>query len=1414
MTEPKQASAESSSGQEPAFRPARAQDAWGTIRGFVYQVNLTIDRWLSLPEDAVLELEHGEDIDHILAAANAESDQGGPDDPERLLEQIKHLGTNVTLRHASVGKAICDFLAHRAENPDLELRFKYTTNASAGVERPPALASMPKVGAIHLWQALHSGHALPNGITESQALDGIRSILQSAVRPEAVTHDEDWKRFQQLVANKGDVARLVQDFEWGTDQAQHADLAGTLRQKLLQLRHAQDANEAKEQHERLFLSVFNKLSEQGLKQLHAADLGRALTTPPTNQRKTRLLGLLVGWFEELKATVEKHDRRLDDNDKRIEEIAKGLDAAVQIQKVVAVPETTPPPHLERGCKRSTLIDAIIDGFAADRWLAINGPIASGKSELALLITDRFPPCLWIQLRGLTEREACLRIDTIVNAALKLGPDDSWLLADVMATQAALSGFGVVVLDDIQALSEGDLSRRVLRLVQACTPTATRLITTSNNAVSPAVSGRAGSTLIEYSAPAFNDEEARELLTLHGMPKNWPDKRVEFIRAHSSGNPAILTTVAIYLQQVGWEDDATWFTDLVTGDFGHELNDDTVTRLLGTVADSQAKELLFRLREAIGNVTNEQIALVANVPPPILAPLERLAALNGLWLQRTAKGHFAVSPLIKRLGSSNLSAETRRATNAALAGQILRQKTIDQYQGSTALAHLVVAEDWDRAAILLAQAHMQAAQAGIKRSDFPLLQAWASTPLPTDMGAPFRLFIRALQLGNDDRSEEQTQLYLSDIRTLLDIVDDEHNWAVAAVAVYAGTDLPQHDLELAIKIQVRAATYTDNVLFEKGEEPGLAVGLGSMIWFSVGEIKTFAEIESFLTAIEGIPKAILARAAVGDVAAQAQQILARRLWLAECDLDEADRNWPGVLEKLEAIRNRAVTLGLVWLRVCTDTTRMIVQAEHLKNINTAVAIAEDSLKAKDLDEDQRFMLEQCIGRQHLHADDHDTARTLLTRALKRNGELFQDERVVASICLSKALASDDTAKALETAHATVKLSEQFAGMPGLFHVKALGELAIAQHYHAGPRAAYDTLEQAANRLLEEHSEQNEWKVLLRCLLQAMLNLIHDASGNTGPIDTSVMTPISRGMMLALGTPQLIAMHTDNTEHGLFTVMGMLAETLGLDQQACHWAYRALQPPRGQPNVLTLSTSMPKVLPGLLSQRRYPEALDAAITACSGFVAAKILHETGRDGELETAAPSEVLAQAGQEGSRRLNEITLQMFLIPASASIAHLNLDDPETARAGARELAGLFRQLAVRESSSEWEQAAALMTAFADGSSAQQLVKMSNENGDPVFQASGYMLASTLESISINSAWHVQDEALKWLDDKWRRGSPLIYRMIVLPFIESFWRDRVENQQFTPPGPIPGRFAEAMTADDDNRARAILSAVAFGLTLT
>ena len=151
------------------FQPLPNRDAWGVIRGFVYQVDTTLLRWLDLKESEQLALECGEDVDRISPIIDS------AEKVEYLLEQIKYRDRNITLRSPEAVEAIASFHAERRLNPDIALHFRFLSNASPGQENPAH--PLPARSGILLWSELQRNAISPADI--ETAVRGIRILLQA-----------------------------------------------------------------------------------------------------------------------------------------------------------------------------------------------------------------------------------------------------------------------------------------------------------------------------------------------------------------------------------------------------------------------------------------------------------------------------------------------------------------------------------------------------------------------------------------------------------------------------------------------------------------------------------------------------------------------------------------------------------------------------------------------------------------------------------------------------------------------------------------------------------------------------------------------------------------------------------------------------------------------------------------------------------------------------------------------------------------------------------------------------------------------------------------------------------------------------------------------------------------------------------
>jgi hypothetical protein len=317
------------------FAITRDRDAWAVIRGFVYQVELTIDRWLNLQPDQVLELERGEDIDTIQRAmTSAEEEQA------RLLEQIKVRENNLTLRSDAARAALASFFEHYQANPTSNLSFRYITNARIGTERDsPAPGGAP---LILLWEQIRSG-SLEEG-QESGYLRILREFLASTSKP-ADLNQETWDSFIDFISNApdADALRLFKSVEWVTDQADTADVTEQLQQHIAR-QYSMPSEQADDVHSRLFLYVFKRLSLQGIKRLTHEELARQIALPALNAADYALLNQLSIFIKDLGRRVET---------------LEGQMSALRQQQAVEISLD----ELREACRRvtSTSINKIVEG---------------------------------------------------------------------------------------------------------------------------------------------------------------------------------------------------------------------------------------------------------------------------------------------------------------------------------------------------------------------------------------------------------------------------------------------------------------------------------------------------------------------------------------------------------------------------------------------------------------------------------------------------------------------------------------------------------------------------------------------------------------------------------------------------------------------------------------------------------------------------------------------------------------------------------------------------------------------------------------------------------------------------------------------------------------------------------------------
>ena len=273
---------------------ARKRDAHATFAGFVFQVNVTILRWLHLQPGQHLELEAGEDIDLIQAAA-AKGLEGA-----HLLEQVKQLrGKRLTLRSTDALEAIANFCQHRSARPGEKLAFRFLSTTSPSKERQ----WNGRDNGIVTWEKVRNGKILGNA--RKSAISEIKAFLKSCTAkvPKAVR-----KPFVEVVSGDDDqFAEVVDNFEWSMRSGDHKEIQAEILQSLDRSHLSQSQGGSTRVYRDLFAFVFHLLSEPDPKTLTQELLSSEIRV---TEEELLAASRFRDWIDRVDWTLARHDREI------------------------------------------------------------------------------------------------------------------------------------------------------------------------------------------------------------------------------------------------------------------------------------------------------------------------------------------------------------------------------------------------------------------------------------------------------------------------------------------------------------------------------------------------------------------------------------------------------------------------------------------------------------------------------------------------------------------------------------------------------------------------------------------------------------------------------------------------------------------------------------------------------------------------------------------------------------------------------------------------------------------------------------------------------------------------------------------------------------------------------------------------
>ncbi|MFF2018905.1 hypothetical protein [Paenibacillus sp. NPDC058177] len=1355
------------------FNLKRDRDAWSTIRGYVYQVDLSLENWILLEDNEYLELERAEDID-VVGMLNDNSD--------RVMNQIKHREKNLTLRSPEAIEALINFHDHRRVNSELQLFFRFITNAEFTIERPSIFQD--RISGIAVWEKLRM-----NGITDQSSqeqLQKIKDFLLACTRPESIEQKSwsNWMMFLQHV-DEQDFYDFIKRFTWSTSNTPFAQMEDKIKELLISRNIALSDHEANKVYERLFLHVFKLLSASGIKRLNKIDFA-VLAQRALYSEDEELLSKIQRIWVEIETRVDHIERTLETQQAQVKNLDKhfvalkeevGFNASLRFNSTKPLIDI---PQFDRVIQREIIVRQLLENLNTLTMISLHGDLGSGKTQLASLIAHQHSVCKgWIRLRDLSPIYASIRIDEALSSISGITPTEHW--QDWYAQVCARIGNkSLIVLDDLPKTNgKTILDEKLIMLVRACKDANVKLLTTSALPLPPAFQTfLLDRVIFSTEAPKFDENDLLELMTQFGATKDVLEnsKFVTLVTSLTKGHPVLATAAVHYLQEHTWQINIEAFGALFNGQYANNLNTFIQQELLNQLEDSETREFLYRLTLIQASFDNKQIQMISRVNPVIARPFERLNDVLGLWLQKDFELNYQVTPLLAQIGPMNLNLTTIKEVRFLLGQDIIRKRDIHPFEAIRALGYFVGAEAYNEAGLVLLLSLEQVEKHEAWNDIWGFTLIWIETPLPETMELKMKLAIRMKQISIFNRMDKPTNELLEKIELLLLAADPQESF-IYDVSLFVASQLALISPIKANAHILRALKISQ--LSTNNQEEFDLIHPGTIIWMTAAGVQNALQLDDWLNTLHKFSEFQLQYATQSDLYLESSITFCDSLWLREASKPKEQQDWHEILISLEKIRECTKKLKLKILWACSVRSAIIVLGEYqdqivraeqlaLSSLNTSFDSTADSMDS--IDTIVEFLIRGAMGSQYVYKEQFTDAITWLSNAIKSSTDSYPYQKIHSYLELSKAYGLLNPALSTYFSGKAVEISQLNDSIPSILRVKSIGEHLIASLAEGSIKNEIPLYEEAVEYLLQADFSIDDWKSLFVIFGHAsgyFLSMVSNGEPPKSLNDEERYTIPERGFFL-IHRPLTAAFYQSENDFFLPAHLAQLYEFYGYPDKAAEWTLRTFDIARERGARRNIGLLGAQALPILLQKQEYAIALDIAYEMY-------IIHSMRSQGENYLGDSYTILGAKPSESWDRIEESAAEYSVFLAAIQLLQVQTADPKQTAVLAMELISLCKQFKNNASSPDlWNNLIInIDTLFINILSYKEYAQRGNSSNKWACIRCLYYLAASFHAPSSKDILKIYRAIFHFISsfENWEE----LNKKVVIPFVTFHWLSILGN---------------------------------------